>query len=121
MDPELKDEWVAALRSGEYPQGNGKLNVDGKYCCLGVLCELLVKQGTVEEYDSNGAISYGMGNEYNGTILTQDIVRIAGLTSPTGRLPTPVIWGGKAFHSLSGLNDSGASFTEIANIIEVQF
>lgn len=117
MNPELKAEWVAALRSGEYPQGNGKLNVDGKYCCLGVLCELLVKRGTVEEYDSNGAISYGMGNEYNGTILTHDIVRITGLPNTTGKLPTPI----DGLISLASLNDNGVPFDKIANIIEVQF
>lgn len=41
-----KDEWVAALRSGEYQQGPGalcKVNDDGsrRYCCLGVLGSLL--------------------------------------------------------------------------------
>lgn len=46
MDPELKKEWVKALRSGDYIQADGNLYqgeslVDGKYkpecCCLGVL------------------------------------------------------------------------------------
>lgn len=47
MDPELKAKWVAALRSGKYEQTTGALcrigADDGKlrYCCLGVLMEVL--------------------------------------------------------------------------------
>lgn len=50
-DPDLKAKWLAALRSGEFPQANGYLKAvvdpsyspttpNGKvgYCCLGVLC-----------------------------------------------------------------------------------
>lgn len=41
MDRVLKDKWVTALRSGQYVQGVGELKTkDGKYCCLGVLCEV---------------------------------------------------------------------------------
>ncbi len=35
--------WIAALRSGEYQQGTGFLNPEGKYCCLGVACEVAEK------------------------------------------------------------------------------
>lgn len=38
MDTKLKTKWVKALRSGRYKQGCGNLrNLDGTYCCLGVL------------------------------------------------------------------------------------
>jgi hypothetical protein len=40
MNPELKQKWVAALRSGDYPQGKQNLQKKGKFCCLGVLCEI---------------------------------------------------------------------------------
>lgn len=40
MDAELKAKWVAALRSGKYAQGRAHLNLNGRYCCLGVLCEV---------------------------------------------------------------------------------
>jgi len=33
-------EWIAALRSGKYKQGRNALCKDGKYCCLGVACEI---------------------------------------------------------------------------------
>ena len=45
MNPQIKAQWVADLRSGQYEQGNGYLNADGKLCCLGVLCEQAVKAG----------------------------------------------------------------------------
>lgn len=35
---ELREKWVAALRSGEYKQGKGLLRHADEYCCLGVLC-----------------------------------------------------------------------------------
>ena len=41
MNPELKAKWVKALRSGEYIQGKGYMNRNGKFCCLGVLAEVL--------------------------------------------------------------------------------
>ncbi len=40
MTRKTRDEWVAALRSGTYPQTRGVFKgVDG-YCCLGVLAEV---------------------------------------------------------------------------------
>ena len=41
MTPELKTKWIDALRSGKYVQGNGHLCADNKYCCLGVLYEVM--------------------------------------------------------------------------------
>lgn len=41
MNPEVKEKWTAALDSGEFTQGTGRLqNLKGDFCCLGVLCEL---------------------------------------------------------------------------------
>lgn len=36
----FKTKWVAALRSGEYEQGESYLEWDDKFCCLGVLCKV---------------------------------------------------------------------------------
>lgn len=40
MNKQLRDAWVAALRSGQYKQGVGTLRKGDTYCCLGVLCEV---------------------------------------------------------------------------------
>lgn len=34
-------KWVDALRSGKYQQGAGCLSAEGKFCCLGVACEVM--------------------------------------------------------------------------------
>lgn len=44
MDAEMKETWLAALRSGKYKQGKWNLRSEGlgeepHFCCLGVLCE----------------------------------------------------------------------------------
>jgi hypothetical protein len=41
MNPQVKTDWVAALRSTRYTQGEGILkSYDGDFCALGVLCDL---------------------------------------------------------------------------------
>jgi hypothetical protein len=44
MDQEIKQQWVDALRSGEYSQGRYWLRhgnrENSNHCCLGVLCDL---------------------------------------------------------------------------------
>ncbi len=50
MNKELAKKWVAALRSGEYKQGTGCLkNLDGTYCCLGVLAEVAGFGNSIEK------------------------------------------------------------------------
>lgn len=57
MNPEVKEMWVNALESGEYLKGKYRLReqegtVD-KYCCLGVLCDLAVKNTIIPEPKRN--------------------------------------------------------------------
>ncbi len=40
MNPKLKEKWVTALRSGNYPQSKDVLKSPDGYCCLGVLAEI---------------------------------------------------------------------------------
>lgn len=49
MNQEIKQRWVAALRSGQYKQGRYMLrSKDDCFCCLGVLCDLMVQDGKAE-------------------------------------------------------------------------
>ena len=41
MKPEIKERWLIALRSGNYQQGKGQLKDGDRYCCLGVLCDIV--------------------------------------------------------------------------------
>lgn len=70
MNPEVKAKWVAALRSGEYKQARGYLRVaktvDGAsgFCCLGVLCDLAVKEGVIEApMEEDGIYVFGPNKE----------------------------------------------------------
>lgn len=52
MNPEVKQRWLDALRSGKYKQGKRYLRAASKqnhdsyaYCCLGVLCDLMNPKG----------------------------------------------------------------------------
>lgn len=59
MKKEIADKWVAALRSGEYVQGKDHLSINDAYCCLGVLCELAIKDGIrINKEMLNGVMSY---------------------------------------------------------------
>lgn len=50
MNPEWRDRWVTALRSGDYSQGVGSLmGAEDTFCCLGVLCNIF----NPDNWDSN--------------------------------------------------------------------
>lgn len=56
MNEEVKTLWLEALRSGEYTQGEFRLKTDlaageVQFCCLGVLCEIAVKEGVISKYN----------------------------------------------------------------------
>lgn len=50
MNKEVKTKWVAALRSGDFKQGRLQLKSEEGHCCLGVLCELAIKDGIIDDY-----------------------------------------------------------------------
>ncbi len=42
MNPDIKKNWLFALRSGDYEQGQFALKTnDDKFCCIGVLCDVI--------------------------------------------------------------------------------
>jgi hypothetical protein len=55
-----KEEWIEALRSGEYRQGTDHLYNSGAYCCLGVLCRIagaaFNEERTVYRHNDDGEI-----------------------------------------------------------------
>lgn len=51
MNQEIKEKWVKALRSGKYKQGGGFLRKGDRFCCLGVLCDVVDPEGW-GEWDS---------------------------------------------------------------------
>jgi len=107
-------KWVEALRSGEYPQTTNWLAKEGRYCCLGVACELAVKDGLPVEVTFNGAIRKPLS--YNGfnQVLPPAVRDWLGLDELD---PYAEYEGSR--HKLSLLNDDGAfDFNAIADVIE---
>jgi hypothetical protein len=45
MNKERKTNWTTALRSGNYKQTVGMLRDSKGFCCLGVACDLVAKEG----------------------------------------------------------------------------
>lgn len=114
MKPEIKAEWVAALRSGEYQQGKDWLESDGKFCCLGVLCSIAVQKGDLQREQYGNTVEYVRKEDMSSTkILPTYLYDLAGLT---GAFSVK----GKNY-TLAGLNDEGFTFDQIADIIEYFF
>jgi hypothetical protein len=121
MDKEIKARWLEALRSGKYQQGSCYLRDGDKYCCLGVLCEVLGVPSTPIRDDGSCTIYDHEENVhlYDGSksYLSISTAERAGL-STNGELGEAFEYKGGMFDSLVGLNDCGVSFAEIADIIE---
>lgn len=101
MKPEIKAQWLAALRSGDYQQGRSLLHYEDRFCCLGVLCDLYAKD-TGNTWESNGSVC---NMHRSDQLLPLQVQEWAGLkhSDPMG---------------LAGRNDDGATFEELAAIIE---
>ena len=107
--------WIEALRSGEYKQGQNKLGrIRGRdifYCCLGVACEVAVKEGFV---DIERTVYYNNVN-YDGfsTHLPESVEAALGLNNPVQSLLIDL-----NDEEGSGFAEIGSSFTEIADYLE---
>ena len=112
------ERWVKALRSGEYKQGAGALRSGDQFCCLGVACDLFDSSGWrpsanhfLDSYLMNGIVRVGA--------LPEEVMHWLGLSDSSGYLVTR---GGGYIQgqwvSLADANDGGATFEEIADLIE---
>lgn len=95
LTKEQKDQWLAALRSGDYTQGTGFLRTQTaaglEHCCLGVLCE---------------------------AVLGSDIRGEDGCTDDTDPPELVAAIPEEARRELAALNDDGVSFSALADVIE---
>jgi hypothetical protein len=114
MKKEVKDRWVEALRSGKYSQTKGVLR-DGKgFCCLGVLCDI-AKDELGINWRFNGR-SYDM-KSYS-LVLPTIVTEWAGLRDDQGMVFPNNNDTEEPLFNPPKLNDNGASFAEIADMIE---
>ena len=79
MNQEIKQRWIQALRSGEYQQGRENLFHCGKFCCLGVLTDLYIKEhGLQWKQDSGDLWSF----EEEGGVLPLSVRKWSGIPEP---------------------------------------
>lgn len=119
MRSSVKKEWIAALRSGDYIQGTGKLNRNGEYCCLGILCDIAVKQGVIKESidRQDGDILHRY--DYSVAVLPRKVAAWAGMNvHEFSDWEVVGLQIGNYATTLANLNDSGSRFETIADIIE---
>jgi len=117
MNSQIKQQWIEALRSKQYEQTTACLRTEQGYCCLGVLCDLYAKEhDDVEwgkDYEGGG---YAFLNEIQTLPLA--VMKWSGLSNENPHYVVADEETGKKKICLSTVNDKGASFEEIAQLIE---
>ena len=135
MDQQIKAEWVAALRSGEYEQGVQLLRQGDQFCCLGVLCDLHRKAHQKEgendtvnswfptidpEMDNAPCFSYRYGNTTSLPDAVSSWCGLHGCDPFVQLIVSSEDYDVTENGTLSLFNDNGATFDQIADIIEEQ-
>lgn len=129
------NQWVAALESGKFPQAKGMLAkvIDDNgvvgYCCLGVACKV---QGRLKNFkidweeDGTPICEYGdaKAGEDVGLSARNPLYQHIG---SNGKFPLDVFasltkdFSEVKHTSLANLNDGGATFAEIAQVLRILF
>lgn len=133
------EKWLEALRSGQWAQTENELwtdsgsgfnhtEVEGHvgYCCLGVLCKLNeipsyaegVADGIVIEFTNGTAIHPQKFDELVGLELREVPYIDYDEGDEPVTLEVDAAFEGSFAAELASLNDNGASFEEIADVIE---
>ena len=111
---EERERWTSALRSGMYKQGINRLSpAVGCYCCLGVL-QFIVSSLDPQIHEHHLLAHENWGANFMPPIDTE---------WKSGILPYGVkfLIPNNPLQSLPELNDSGMSFADIADIIDIVY
>ncbi len=130
LPPDIKELWLKALRSGQYEQCKNKLRIDNRYCCLGVLTDILLDRINGEWVVHPSGIcslqSKDMDNElgdYEDQFLPLSVCKLTGTEHDIEVKLEPEHTENfipRLRVTLSELNDAGLTFEEIAQYIEEQ-
>lgn len=143
MKKAVAQKWIAALRSKKYTQGKKVLKSKSprgvvRHCCLGVLCELYQQDRRAKKMKPMPIGSFKVAGKYDAGVtassriyefpdgpgttayatLPYRVAKWAGMISEEGHFVDPVPFDGEEVDNLVWLNDAGASFDEIADVIE---
>lgn len=156
LKPEVKQKWLEALRSNQYPQGKEALrkteimssdSVDMKlpidcFCCLGVLCDISsvgkwtkinnesycydAAEDRGDDFPPIGVVNLVLNTEAQD--INEEAIRVSELKDSSGFVQAFKKWKphwtsrrileDRVFVCLAIMNDSGASFEQIADVIE---
>jgi hypothetical protein len=129
MNPEVKQKWIDALRSGKYEQGSEKLRSVSGYCCLGVLCDLYAQEHNTEwEFRGNEETNLQPKDywyfEDQSEFVPESVMDWAGFTEncPVVKIDVEEDDEDSWFYheGLADLNDSGYTFNELSKLIQEQ-
>lgn len=122
MKPEIAKIWVEALRSGKYEQCTSVLrSTDNKFCCLGVLCELAVKEGVIPPAEINNRNDYYIYDKTFYGVLPDPVAGWAGMKNTNGWYDVKKDSKGNIIETIALYkhNDQDKmNFNQIADIIE---
>jgi hypothetical protein len=128
MNPQVKEKWISALRSGDYQQGTGNLRSVSGYCCLGVLCDLYAKEHNqkwefrgIEETNLQPQDYWCFGGE--NKFLPAKVMDWAGLANECPEIVYCDLEDDEELNytnTVAELNDDGMNFHQIAALIEEQ-
>ncbi len=109
----ILNEWVAALRSGKYKQGQGYMRSrNDTYCCLGVLCEIEGVQWAPDKQ------CYGYYTKDRRSASLHLYFGDSGVSMEGDISPCSVHDGVNVYNFLTGMNDAGLPFHDIATVLE---
>ncbi len=123
LKEEFKQKWLTALRSGEYKQCTGHLELDGGYCCLGVALKVQYPDAHPELHHAflyedelpamEDAIEWWTEEPELNAQIKNPVVMIEGIDEDGDKALVP--------RHLSELNDDeNYTFAQIADLIEAQ-
>ena len=110
MIAEMAKRWTDALRSGKYEQGKYWLRKGDRFCCLGVLCDVVGVEWSPPRDEEEGYVANGTDR-----IGLPDVVKdAAGMRDSIGRYSPS--------ESMTWLNDFlGWDFEQIADFIHTNW
>lgn len=128
----IKKMWVDALRSGEYERGDGRLsfisNGRQRFCALGVLCDLAIKNDVDVEVRGNPHHFYPdyqfITYDQEKGVLPPSVMVWADIPFSSPTVMVSKTRGGEEFldgdqeWDIGDMNDSGYSWEVIAEAIE---
>lgn len=115
MHEEIKNRWIENLESGEYPKGVGSLREKGRYCCLGVLTDMYIREHDDLMWMGNLAVpdkSSDYCDEYAETLLPAKVREWAGIEEEDYHIHS---FGGG---SLATINDHSDTFDPVIERIK---